>query len=482
MKKTSLLKWGIMCFFGAFLLAACGDDDDPVIDPGSGGGGEDVINVQDGLFMTISGEDPSSSAAMVAEVVEANDFKSQDRSGFVSGYMWLESGSYQVVQIENKKVIATIGGAAESISDGAGSDCGHTGITKVTTAADGAAFTVAESGLYKVSHDQMTSELIMYNIKDASIIGSATPNGWGGDTPMTGSVTADGGSWTVEGAILRSGEWKVRFNCNWGINRRIDPNGSLDDAANGYQSFTNFGGDISSLVTGGANIAQTDDGEYTLTLNWTPRDGFFLDVDRTGDAPVITFNPNDYQMAVIGDATAMGWDADRNLFHKEDAGVHTWYGVVTFADTGMYKFRANDGWDINYGGDLAGLTNGGDNIPTPGAGAWYIALSTADEGETWSAMVSDQGWGVIGDATPGGWDSDTDMTADGFDADGNSTYSINIDMTDGQFKFRAGNDWAHNIGGDVTFLNVDGDNIAVTAGNYDIKLSYNGEVYSATIQ
>ena len=461
-------------------MISCGDDDEPVINPG--GGGEEGINVQDGLFLTLAGEDPSSTAVMVSEVVEANDFQSQERAGFVSGYMWLESGSYEIVQIEDKAIVATIGGTAETIVDGAGSDCDHNAISRVSTEANGAPFTVGTSGLYKVSHDQMTSELIMYNIQDASIIGSATPNGWGGDTPLTGAVTSDGGTWTAEGVILRSGEWKVRFNCNWGLNRRIDPNGSLNDASNGYQSFTNFGGAPDNLVTGGSNIVQEDDGMYTLSVQWTPRDGFFMEATRTGDAPVITFNPNDFQMAVIGDATANGWDADRNLFHKEEGGVHTWYGVVTFADSGMYKFRANDGWDVNYGGDLGNLTNGGDNIPSPGAGAWYIVLSTADEGETWTAMVTNQGWGVIGNSTPGGWDTDTDLDAQGFDADGNTVYAANVDLVDGEIKFRAGNDWAHNLGGDVTFLNTDGDNIAVTAGNYDITLTYNGEVYSATIQ
>ncbi len=479
MKSMNLLKWGLLVFVSAFIMVSCGDDDDPVINPG--GGGDDGINVQDGLFMTIAGEDPSSTAVMVAEVVEANDFQTQDRAGFVAGYMWLEAGSYQIVQVADKEIVATIGGAAETIDDGASSDCGHTAISRVPTVADGGAFTVAATGLYKVTHDQTTEELVMYNIQDASIIGSATPGGWSADTPLTGSVDADGGSWTAEGVILRSGEWKARFNCNWGINRRIDPNGSLNDVSNGYQLFTNFGGTPDNLLPGGSNFPQTEDGEYTVTINWTPRDGFFMEVDRTGDAPAITFNPNDFQMAVIGDATANAWDADRNLFHKEEGGVHSWYGVVTFADAGEYKFRANDAWDVNYGGDLASLTNGGDNIPTPGAGAYYIILSTADEGETWSASVTEVGWGIIGDATPGGWDTDTDLVSQGFDG-GTSTYTINIDLVDGQVKFRAGDDWAHNIGGDVTFLTVDGDNISVGAGNYDVTLSYNGEVYSATIQ
>ncbi len=477
MKKLFNYSFMLMLLSSMLVMTSCDEDDPIIIDPGSGS-----VNVADGLYLSLDGADPASSAGLSAEVVEANDFQSQDRSGFNAGYMWLEAGSYNVVQITDKEVTATIGGTLETVTD-EGSNCEHNSFLLVTTAVDGPAFNVANAGLYKVSHDEMTSELILYNIKDASIIGSATPNGWSLDTPLTGTLSADGGSWSQSGVVLRSGEWKVRFNCRWGINRRIDPNGSLNDASNGYQMFTNFGGSTADLVTGGSNIQQGEDGEYTITVNWSKQNGFTLDAERTGDAPEITFNPNDYQMGIIGDATANGWDADRNLFHKEDAGVHTWYGVVSFADSGNWKFRANDAWDFNLGGELATLSNGGADIPTPGAGARYITLSTADEGDTWSATMSDAGWGVIGVGGPGAtWDSDVDMTANGF-ADGVTTYSLTGDFTTEEWKFRAGDDWAHNLGGDLTFLNTDGNNIALgQAGTYTVTLSFNGEVYSATVQ
>jgi hypothetical protein len=39
-----------------------------------------------------------------------------------------------------------------------------------------------------------------------------------------------------------------------------------------------------------------------------------------------------------------------------------------------WKFRANDGWDINLGGSLSNLTQGGDNIVCSEAGTFTITL------------------------------------------------------------------------------------------------------------
>jgi len=481
---TNLFKFSFLCvLMGCLVCFSSCKDDDPIIDPG-----EDGINVSDGFYLTIAGQEPGSSTGLTSEVVEAEGFAAQERTGFSGNYMFLASGEYELVNIVDKAITETVGGTAEVITDD-GSLCDQNDYTVISTTADGPAFNVTEDGMYKVTYDEMTSEMLLHRITAASVIGSATDNGWGEDTPLNATIASTGATFTMENITLRSGEWKVRFNCRWSINRRVDPTGSLDDAANGYQTFTNFGGTTNSLVVGGANIQQDEDGIYTVTAEWSPQDGWSLNATKTGDAPVITFNPNDFQMAVVGDATAGAWgdpannEKDQNLFHTENNGIHTWYGVVTLADAGEYKFRANDGWDFNLGGDLAALENGGGNIASPGAGSYYVILSTPNEGDSWNASVTPGGWGIIGMGGPNAdWDNDVAMTADGF-ADGITTYSTSGDFTQDGWKFRAGADWAHNLGGDLSFLTVGGGDIFLTAaGTYDVVLSFDGEVYTASVQ
>lgn len=73
---------------------------------------------------------------------------------------------------------------------------------------------------------------------------------------------------------------------------------------------------------------------------------------------------------IIGDATPAGWDASTALTTTDNL---VWKGTVHLKD-GEYKFRANDGWDINLGGDIANLTQGGDNIKSPGEGDYDVTL------------------------------------------------------------------------------------------------------------
>ncbi len=470
--------------FGIFAMvtfSSCGDDE-PIIDTGADG-----INVGNGLYLAVNGSDPSSTAALVAENVGAPDFGAQARDGFNAGYMWLEAGNYNVVQITDKEVTATIGGTAAAEDDGA-SDCGNTSYMRVETAADGPAINVATSGLYKVSHDAMRNELIMHQITSAGLIGAATPNGWGGDTPLSGSATADGASFMIEDVVMRAGQWKMRFNCRWDIKRLIDPNGGLD-ASNGYETFTNFGGTVDNLMPGGSNIELAEDGLYTITLDWDPRDGWSATQTRTGDAPTLSFDPTDFNWGIIGDATAGAWDTDRDMLYKDGGmGVHNWYGVVTLAADGQFKLRANDAWDLNLGGGLAPdgvstvLANGGDNLANPGAGSYYIVLTTSDDGTTWSATMTDLGWSIIGEGGPAGsWDMDTDLVAAGFDA-GVTTYTYTGEFTTGEWKFRAGHDWALNLGGSASALILDGGNISLgMAGTYTVTMTFDGANYAATI-
>jgi len=122
------------------------------------------------------------------------------------------------------------------------------------------------------------------------------------------------------------------------------------------------------------------------------------------------------------------------------------------------------------------LGNGGANLQLGAqtAGVYLIRANTVNM--TWSNYKINT-WGIVGDATPGGWGASTPMTFNA--ADG--SWAITANLTTGEFKFRANNDWAVNFGdNNVPANNVfrdnkpdyDGTNIPITAsGNYTIVLN-----------
>lgn len=481
MKKANRILSMLLGFAIIMGISSC-KKDEIVITPDEG------IPVADGFYITVSGVDPTSVGLLVAEEVSIPDFKKEFRDGLVGGYLFLAAGDYTVVEIVSKEIKQTIGGSAETITD-ALSGCSLNDYTLITAAVDGAAFSIANAGVYKVTYDALTSEIVLAEIVNFGLIGSATDGGWGADQTLLLQGSSSETSTVFEGAdiVLRAGEYKIRFNCRWNMDRRID-SGAPSSSTNGYELFTNFGGTLSVLDPGGSNLVldAADEGTYTVTITFDAN-GIGLALTRTGDVPPVTFDPATYAFGVIGDATANGWDADRDLYYKGIVdGSHTWLGVVTFAGTGEFKFRTNDDWAFSLGGTLAAdgsestLVVDGGNIPTPGAGGYYIIVKTADEGTTWIASMTTALWGVIGTGSPqGNWDADIDMTSDGFSA-GVSTYSITGDFIVDGWKFRAGDAWDYNLGGDLAGLSADGDNITLDpAGNYTVVLSFDGSTYSA---
>ena len=480
MSKFILNSIKLLFVFGlVFSFNACSDDDDVVIDPGTG-----TVNVADGYYISLDNVNPVSSQLLKSETVENDGFTSQARAGFVANYIFLEAGNYKISEIASKEFKSKLGGTIEKKTD-TGSACDLNDYFVVKTSASGSAFNVATAGLYKVTYDALTNESVLYEIKKAGIIGDASPAGWSGDTdlPLSGTITKDGAAWQAKDITLRQGAWKIRFNCRWSLDRRTVTTDFKPES--GYQMFTNFGGTVADLKTGndGTNIPVTTatQGIYTIDLKWTPKDGFKASITKTGEVPVVTFDPNNYKFGLIGDATAKEWNADRNFWYKKDGTTHKWVGVFTLLADKEYKFRANDAWDFNLGGDLANLSKGGGNIKSPGAGAYYIVLSTSDDGVTWKATVENKSWGVIGSGSPTlGWDNDSQMAAEAF-VDGVESYTVTGDFTTGEWKFRAGGAWDLNLGGtSLTTLTVDGPNIKLgEAGKYKVTLSYDGAIWTS---
>ena len=204
---------------------------------------------------------------------------------------------------------------------------------------------------------------------------------------------------------------------------------------------------------------------------------------------VITLNVTPYttslpKIAVPGDH--QGWDpGTAPRLAASEFGASDYEGYVWLETE--YKFVAPDdagnfAWgNVDWGddGSFSGiLTEDGEvNVPaTPG----YYLLQVDTENLTYSATQYTN-WGLIGSATPTGWDSDNDMTYD----PATQTFSITIDLTADEIKFRANDAWDWNYGdtGADGQLNPGGDNIAVpAAGNYTIVLDLsNPREYTYTL-
>lgn len=166
------------------------------------------------------------------------------------------------------------------------------------------------------------------------VIGSGSPQGWDDETPLTYSPEAV--QW--QGVMhLTAEEIKFRANHNW------DYNYGSDDADG-------------TLQPGGANIPVDVEADYAIELDFSTPNEYSYVLNRWG---------------IIGHATAGGWDSDTDMTWDTDANA---FSITVDLVAGEFKFRANDGWDVNYGGDLDALTPGGDNIPIAEDGNYTITF------------------------------------------------------------------------------------------------------------
>lgn len=384
--------WAVaLMLVASFAMVSC-DDEEPTIDVGEG------LSVADGIYITQDGVDPVATSQLISEQVEDEGFAAQEREGFVASYLFLEAGSYNIVETVDREIATTFGGALE--------DNDTYMVANVT--ADGAAFNIASSGVYKVTYDALTSEVLIFKIETVGIIGDATEGGWGSDTELAldGSASAESAVWSKTGVILRNGFYKIRFNANWAIDRRIDAAAGFG-VDNGYVAFTNLGGSVDNLVDGnvGSNFEMLDEneGEYTFSVTFNNTDQFAASQERTGDAPVITFDPLENQWAITGAATPNGWadddaandpigvDIDLN-YEGVSGGTYTWKLASIALTVDQFKFRANDAWDKNLGpdqvtvaGPAASIIGSADgNFVATEAGDYEIIMTTSDDGDSYT--------------------------------------------------------------------------------------------------
>ena len=287
-----------------------------------------------------------------------------------------------------------------------------------TATLGGAAMNVSP-GTYDIKFNKTTG-VYSFNFAVIGIIGSATPGGWGADTLMT---TTDGVNYTLEGAILVAGELKFRQNQSWTVNW-------------GGSSFPSGTGSLN-----GNNIPVVA-GTYTITFNKST--GVY---NFSAGYPVIN-------LYAEGGSTVELVTLDGSNYYINN------YSIAS----GDYKFRQGNSTTNIWGAAAfpsGTATLGGASIPVIG-GDYNIQFNKTTGVYSFNYLTIS----VIGSATPGGWSTDTNMTTTN-----GVNYSLSgLALVTGELKFRQGNDWGVNWGGN-SFPggtgNLNGSNIGVqTASNY----------------
>ena len=125
---------------------------------------------------------------------------------------------------------------------------------------------------------------------------------------------------------------------------------------------TNYGADFNTAGDA-ADIKMTEAAGY-----------YKVDVDLDSKSYVLTPITT---IGIIGSASPNGWDSDVDMtyvpYNTETKELGYWEAKDITLASGEIKFRANDDWAINWGGDTNALTQGGDNISVD-AGTYDIKL------------------------------------------------------------------------------------------------------------
>lgn len=295
-------------------------------------------------------------------------------------------------------------------------------------------------GYYYLKVDLTTMSATATLIERVGVVGSFC--GWGDPEDAAMTYNAELDRWEAQDLAFPAGtQYKFRMNGAWDIN---------------------FGGDPQNLVQDGGNLEAAEAGMYDVTLSiaTTP---YHMTVVRTGDLETAYAS----EVVVAGDYSGHGWSTtdDPKLFGPGDG---TYKGAITMYDPEFgFKIVESGNW---ISGQLIADTEfeftlyTGDNMMLDnGTYFWNVNLPDQHATATPVTLV-----GLIGSFAGSDWGADLPMEFD----EETLTYSVTVDLAAGnEFKIRFNSNWDLNLGGDITSLTHNGNNIVVQeTGTYHIVL------------
>ncbi len=184
------------------------------------------------------------------------------------------------------------------------------------------------------------------------------------------------------------------------------------------------------------------------------------------------FEPVFDLLYVVGDPS---WSHATAPLLTSSVGGTTFKGFATLS--GYFKFTDQANWNgTNYGaGEEEGLlstNNGADNLHVTKKALYFINVDTKALTYKLTEVTS---CGLTGDFN--NWGTPQELTTtDGL------VWKGKLTVSEGQgWKIKFNDDWGINLGGELNNLTVDGANIVVAAGTYDVTLDITNVPYKITL-
>ena len=260
------------------------------------------------------------------------------------GDMWFAFGDDEAIDAVGENVWNKLFGTT-----GASEDLSGTFDRRYNLDGDHSFHVDGQAKFYRMSINmaEMTYEITPLNFSEY-IWEAGVNNDWGAieqplycanqDGVYVGFFYAQDADWSGGmGAFKFTGAFNNWDNGNYGT-------GTInDDGLSG--TLINDGGSGNVLATPGFYRAEVNLANMTYSL--TPISG----------------------IGIIGPAQAGGWDVDTDLAYNPE--TKAWEGTFELA-ADEFKFRANDNWDINWGGTADNLEQNGANLKIEEAGTYFI--------------------------------------------------------------------------------------------------------------
>ncbi len=135
-----------------------------------------------------------------------------------------------------------------------------------------------------------------------------------------------------------------------------------------------WGTDASGTSGGGNLVYRPTESDPDPTNIPTPTENGMYKI--TVDTSLLTYSVEAFNIGVVGSAAPNGWDApDSKMSYDVENNVWT---LTVDLIVGAIKFRLNDDWGWNLGGDINDLSQGGADILIDEAGNYTIALDISE--------------------------------------------------------------------------------------------------------